>query len=171
MALYLIASGHMQTTSPFAKLATGTTTKTLLQVKPGATITMNIVEWGVSFDGSVAAQPGQIELIETDVGATITQSVSADITKFGTDSVGQGDPTTAIFDCSTTTATGFNASAEGTITTVRNLAGPQLIAPTNQFIQQFPLGREPVITIAHFARIRVTFPVSVNAYAYMILDE
>jgi hypothetical protein len=169
MALYLIGSGHMQTTAAFATLATGATIKTLLQVVPGATVSASVVEWGVSFDGSAAATPGKVELIETDVGATITQTVTADITKFGPDALGQGDPVTALFDCSSTTKTGFNASAEGSITTVRNLAGPQLIAPTNQFVQQFPLGREPIIQLAKFGRIRVTFGAGVNAYAYMIV--
>jgi len=51
MALYLIGSGPMQTTASFATLATGTSIITLLQVKPSATITAKITEWGISFDG------------------------------------------------------------------------------------------------------------------------
>jgi hypothetical protein len=169
MALYLIGSGPMQTTAAFATLATGATIKTLLQVVAGATVSLGVVEWGVSFDGSSATTPGKVELIETDVGATITQTVTSGITKYGPDALGQGDPVTAIIDCSSTTKTGYNASAEGAITAVRNLTGPQLISPTTQFIQQFPLGREPIIQIGKFGRIRVTFGTSVNAYAYMVV--
>lgn len=66
-------------------------------------------------------------------------------------------------------AASTTASAEGSITHVRNLCGPQLVAPTNQFIQQFPLGQEPVIQIGNLGRIRVTFPVAVNALCYMKL--
>ena len=46
----------------------------------------------------------------------------------------------------------------------------QLIAPTNQYIKQFPLGREPKCIIGNSVRIRVTALAAVNAYAYMILD-
>jgi len=169
MALYLIGNGHMQTTAAFVKVTTGTAIKTMLQVVPGATVSHQIIEWGISFDGSAAATPIEVELIETDVGATITQTVTADITKLDVDALSQGDPVTALFDCSSTTKTGFTATAEGTITAVRNLAGPQLIAPTNQFIQQFPLGREPTIQSGKFGRIRVTAAAAVNAYCYMIV--
>jgi hypothetical protein len=168
MALYLIGNGAMQTTAAFVKVATGTSIKTMLQVKPGATVTARIIEWGISFDGSAAATPGEVELIETDVAATVTASASADITKLDSDALMGGDPTTALISVGTT-STGYTASGEGSITSVRNLAGPQLIAPTNQFIQQFPLGCEPVIQAAKFARIRVTFGTTVNCYCYMIL--
>ena len=169
MALYLIGSGPMQTAASFAALATGTSIITLLQVKPGATVTAEVIEWGISFDGSAVATPGKIELIETDVAATVTASVAADITKYDGAALMGGDPTTALFSVGTS-ATGYNGSAEGTITSVRNLAGPQLIAPTNQFIQQFPLGRGPMIQAGKFGRIRVKFGTGVNAYAYMILS-
>jgi hypothetical protein len=168
MALYLIGNGPMQTTAAFATVSTGNTIKTLLQVKPGSTQTIRIVEWGISFDGSAAATPGKVELIETDVAATVTASAAADITKLDFDALSAGDPTTAIFAVGTT-STGYTSTSEGSITTVRNLDGPQLIAPTNQFIKQFPLGQEPVIQPGKFARIRVTFGTAVNAYCYMKL--
>lgn len=169
MSLYLIGSGPMQTTASFATLATGTAIKTLLQVRPSATLLAKIIEWGISFDGSAAATPGKVELIETDVAATVTAAVLADITKYDSDALGGGDPTTNLIQVGAS-ATGYNAGAEGSITAVRNLAGPQLIAPTNQFMQQFPLGREPVIQPGKFARIRTLFGASVNAYAYMIIQ-
>lgn len=169
MALYLIANGAMQTTAAFVPVATGTSIKTLLQVKPGATTTLRIVEWGICFDGSAAATPGKVELIETDVAATVTASVAADITKYDADAIANGDPTTALIAVGTT-STGYTSSNEGSIAAVRNLDGPQLIAPTNQFIKQFPLGREPIIQNGKFGRIRVTFGASVNAYAYVIVS-
>ena len=168
MARYLIANGPMQTTAAFAVVATGTAIKTLLQIKPGTTQMAEVIEYGISFDGSAAATPGKVELIETDVAATVTASVANDFTKLDAAALSSGDPTTSLFSVGTT-ATGYTATAEGTITTVRNLAAPQLIAPTNQFIQQFPLGERPVIQTGKFARIRVTFGTSVNAYCYMIL--
>lgn len=166
MALYLIGNGPMQTTAAFATVTTGTAIKTMLQVKPGTTQTMRIVEWGISFDGSSAATPGKVELIETDVAATVTASAAADITKIDSDALRSGDPSTAVFAVGTS-ATGYTATVEGSTTAVRNLDGPQLIAPTNQFIKQFPLGDEPIIDVSKFCRIRVTFGTAVNAYCWM----
>jgi|SRR5579864_3214449 len=168
MARYLIPSGPMQTTSSFATLATGTSIITLLQFKPSATIGAKIVEWGISFDGSAAATPIKVELIETDVAATVTASVANDLTKLDADALMGGDPTTNLIQVGTS-ATGYNASAEGTITVVRNL-DLQLIAPTNQYVKQFPLGERPFIQTAKFARIRVKAGAGVNAYAYMIIE-
>jgi hypothetical protein len=168
MPLLLIANGPMPTTSGFAKVATGTSAKTMLQVKPSATLIAKIVEWGCSFDGFAAALPGIVELIETDVAATVTACVAADITKVDGDALMCGDVTTNLVQVGTT-STGYTSSNEGSIAAVRNLDGPQLIAPTNQFFKQFPLGNEPVIQVGKFARIRMTFGTSVNAFCYMLL--
>src|SRR5258706_7849528 len=130
MALYLIPNGAMQTTAGFVKVATGATIKTLLQIKAGATTALKIVEWGISFDGSAAATPGIVELIETDVAATVTASVTADITKYDPMALLNGDPVTALIAVGTT-STGYTASAEGTITAVGNLDGAAPLPPTN----------------------------------------
>lgn len=169
MALYLISNGAMQTTAAPTAVTTGTAVKTLLQIKPGATTALKIIEWGISFDGSAAATPGKIELIETDVAATVTASVANDIGKYDTAAILNGDPTTALIAVGTT-STGYTASAEGTITATRNLAGPQFIAPTTQYQFQMPLGREPIIQNGKFGRIRVTFAAAVNAYCYVIVE-
>jgi dUTPase len=163
-----MANGPQQTTAEFAKVATGTGLKTLIQFQPSATLPARIVEWGISLDASAAATPGTVELIETDVAATVTAYVAADLTKVDGDAIAAGVLTTNLIQVGTA-ASGYTASAEGTITAVRNLAGPQLIAPTTQFIQQFPLGNEPIVQVSKFARIRVHFGTTVNAYCYMIV--
>lgn len=163
MSLYLVANGAMPTTAAFVPVTTGTAIKTLLQVKPLALA--RVVEWGISFDGFAAAQPIKVELIETDVAATVTASVEADISKLD-------DPDSALAaDVMTlsSSGTGYTASAEGSITAIR-VGDIQLIAPTNQYVKQFPLGREFRIRKNKFGRIRVTAAAAVNAYAYMILD-
>lgn len=166
MAIYLIANGPQQTTAAFAAVTTGNTIKTMMQIKLSATIQAKILEWGISFDGSASATPGKIELIETDVAATVTAYAAADLTKLDSDALMGGDPTTNLIQVGTTSS-GYTSTSEGSITAVRNLAAPQFIAPTSQFIQQFPLGQEPVIQINKFGRIRVTFGTAVNAYCYM----
>lgn len=162
--IFQIFSGPFQTTASPAVLATGTGIITLLQIKPLTGVSLRIVEWGISFDGSAAATPGKIELIETDVAATVTASASGDVTKV-TDPAGDAADSGLI--SLGTSATGYNASVEGSTTALRNLDGPKLVAPTNQYEKQFPLGQEPVIQAGKFCRIRVKFATGVNAYAYI----
>lgn len=165
MGLYLIANGPMPTTAAQAVVTTGTAIKTLLQIKPFNVC--KIVEWGISFDGSAAATPIKCELLDTGtVFATVTASVDADVTKLG--SVEDAVASVAGLTMGTA-ATGYTGSAEGAITAVR-MFDPQLIAPTAQYIKQFPLGREPKCIIGNSVRIRVTAAAAVNAYCYMVLE-
>ena len=165
MALYFFQNGALPAAAAPVTVTTGVAIKTLLQLKPFNQ--MKIVEWGISFDGSAAATPIKCELLETGtVFATVTAAVDADIAKYsGTD---QAVASIAGLTLGTT-ATGYTGSAEGTVTTSR-LFDLQFIAPTNQYVKQFPLGREPVLIIGNACRIRVTAGAAVNAYCYVILD-
>lgn len=166
--LFTIFNGAMQTTSAPVKVATGTSLKTMLQVKPAGP-PLRIVEWGCSFDGSAAATPGVIELIDTaTVAATVTASVAADITQVDAEAA-QFNANSTFFTLSTIT-TGYTATIEGSVAAVRNLAAPQLIAPTNQFIEQFPLGYRPYMIAANYMRIRMTFGTTINAFCYVTVE-
>jgi hypothetical protein len=166
MARYLLNNGVMQTVAAPVKVTTGVVIKTMLQFKP--LVPCKIIEWGISFDGSAAATPGEVELIETDVAATVTAFVAADITKWDSEAIALGDPTTALISVGTT-ASGYTASGEGSTTAVRDF-DVQLIAPSNQYLKQFPLGREPFCQANKFVRVRVTFAAAINAYTYMIVE-
>lgn len=168
MAMFKIFSAPMPTTSSLAVIATGTNIKTLLQVKPSATLAIRLVEWGISFEGYAAAQPIKCELIETDVAATVTAHVAAGIQKYDALALAGGDPTTNLIQVGTS-ATGYNSSNEGSITDVRVLDA-QMIAPTNQFLLQFPLGRECILQKDKYARIRVKAAADVNAYCYLLVE-
>lgn len=165
MGLYLIANGPMPTTAAQVPVTTGTAIKTLLQLKPFNTI--KIVEWGVSFDGSAAATPIKVELLDTGtVFGTVTASADADVAKMG--SVEDAVSSVAALTLGTS-ATGYTCTSEGSITSVR-MFDPQLIAPTGQYVKQFPLGREPKGIIGNAIRIRVTAAAAVNAYCYIIFE-
>lgn len=165
MSLYLFANGPMPTTAAQVAVTTGTAIKTLLQIKPFNIV--KIVEWGISFDGSAAATPIKVELLETGtVFATVTAAVDADVSKYN--DVNAAAASVAGLTMGTA-ATGYTATAEGTITAVR-LFDVQFIAPTNQYVKQFPLGREPEVTIGAAGRIRVTAGAAVNAYCYLLLE-
>lgn len=165
--LLQVKNGPMQTTAAPASVTTGTAIKTLLQLALKSGVTGRVVEWGISFDGSAAATPIKCELVETGtVAATVTAFVNNDITKLDGDALNNGDATTAYVNVGTA-ASGYTATAEGTITATRDLDGPQLIAPTNQYVKQFPLGQEPAIQAGNMVRVRVTAPAAVNAYCYI----
>lgn len=165
MARYRIYNGPMPTTAAQAAVTTGTAIKTLLQLKPFNQA--KIVAWGISFDGSAAATPIKCELLETGtVFATVTASVDADCIKLnGTD---QAVASVAGLTMGTA-ATGYTATAEGSITVTR-MFDAQFVAPTNQYIYQFPLGQEPVLVIGNAARVRVTAGAAVNAICFIEVE-
>lgn len=165
MARYLIANGPMPTTAAQAVVTTGTSIKTMLQLKPFNQC--KIKEWGISFDGSAAATPIKCELLETGtVFGTVTASADADCYKL--DGADQAVASVAGLTMGTS-ATGYTCTSEGSITTVREF-DVQLVAPTNQYVKQFPLGQEPVMVIGNATRIRVTAGAAVNAYCYIIVE-
>ena len=166
--LYLIANGASPTTAARVSVTTGTNIKTLLQAKMGTTTTRGkVVEWGISFDGAIAATPITCELITTGtVAATVTAHVAAGIQNL--DPFATAPTTGNPFTLSTTT-TGYTASGEGTITESRTL-DTQLIAPTSQYIKQWPLGREPFFSQLEYLRIRVKAAGAVNAVCYFIVE-
>lgn len=168
MAQYLIFNGAAPTTASQAAVTTGTSIKTLLQVKPGATQTVKIKEWGISFDGSSAATPGIVELCITDVAATVTAHVAGGLHKQDAAALNSGDPTTNMFSVGTT-GTGYTASGEGTVGSVRQM-DVQQISGTNQYVKQFPLGDEPIIQPGEFMRVRVKFGAAVNAITYVKVE-
>lgn len=167
MAIQLLCfNGAGQTTAAPAKVTTGTAIKTMLQVKP--LIPCKVIEWGCSFDGSAAATPGEIELITSGaVAATVTANAAGDTTQWN--AAAQLANANSTFLSYGTTATGYTASGEGSVTATETFDA-QLIAPTNQYLKQFPLGREPELAINSLLRVRMTFAAAINAYCYVILE-
>lgn len=155
----------MPTTAAQAPVTTGTSIKTLLQLKPFNQC--KITAWGISFDGSAAATPIKVELCETGtVFGTVTASADADCVKMN----GADQAVASVAGLTLgTTATGYTCTSEGSITTVR-MFDAQLVAPTNQYIYQFPLGQEPVLVIGNATRVRVTAGAAVNAICWIEVE-
>lgn len=162
--LYWAANGPMPTTAAFAPVTTGTAIKTLLQIASPATRGIHVVEWGISFDGSAAATPIRCELIDTNVAATVTAHVAAGVQPFNASAAPASLVTLG------TAATGYTATAEGTITATRH-GDLQFVAPTGQYVKQWPLGNEFNVPVSRFLRVRVTAAAAVNAYAYVVWAE
>lgn len=123
---------------------------------------LSVVEWGISFDASAAAVPIQCELIHTTTAAgTVTAYATNDITLLS-DPGGNAPGLTL-----SASGSGFTATAEGSVVAPVRIGDYQLVAPTNQYLKQFPLGQEFNIPAAGVLRIRVTAPVAVNAVCYV----
>ncbi|MEV8637802.1 hypothetical protein AB0395_39760 [Streptosporangium sp. NPDC051023] len=164
MTLYWAANGAMPTTAALSPVTTGTAIKTLLQIATPSTQMIRVVEWGISFSGFSAAAPIQVELVQTDVAATVTAHVAAGVQPYDD----PGAPASLM--TLGTSATGYTATAEGSITATR-YGDLQQIAPTGQYIKQYPLGREFKVPVSKFLRVRVTAAAAVNAYTYIVWEE
>ena len=165
MPLYKIFNGPMPTTAAQLAVTTGTSIKTLLQIKPFNLV--RVVAWGISFDGAAAAAGIQCELVDTGtVFGTVTASADADVLKWG----GADQAAASVAGLTLgTSATGYTCTSEGSITATK-VFDSQFVQPTNQYAWEFSLGREPVCIIGNACRIRVKAASAVNALAWMLLE-
>jgi len=157
MSLYLAIpkSGHA-----IVEIATGMAIKTLLQVATPSTTDIRVVAWGISFDGvSASAAPGVITLIDTDVAATVTTLTPEEWSSVDSPSslcVGGAS------------ATGYNATAEGTIAGSTILDG-QNVHPQMGYSIWLP--ERPKIKASRFLRIRALFAADVNGIPWILWEE
>jgi hypothetical protein len=159
--LYITFNGAMPAAAALVPITTGTAIKTLLQLATPSSTDVRIVEWGISFDGSPAAI--KCELVQTDVAATVTAAVASGVQPYNDPNAPASKLTLG------TSATGFTASAEGTVTATR-YADVQVLS-TNTYVKQWPLGHEFRLPISKFLRVRVTAAAAVNAVTYIVWKE
>jgi hypothetical protein len=168
VGLYRVNNAASGAAAAPVKVTTSTAIKTLMQLKSAGPGLM-VVEWGISFDGSAAATPFEVELCDTaTVAATsLTAYVANDVTVYN------GPPDAGVTAGGLTLGTGasgFNTSggAEGTVAAPVRSGDLQLVAPTTQYVKQFPLGQGFWVPAANYLRIRVTGTPAVSAYCYVI---
>ncbi len=144
----------MPTASAPSGVATANGLKTMLQIAAPSTRALEIVSWGYSVS---VTPPGisTIELIQTDVAATVTAHVANGIITL--------DPNgTASLVTLGTSATGYTAVAEGTVAATRLFdinqlgaaAGNNDLSPDMQFM---PDKERWIVAPGKFLRIRTTF--------------
>ena len=150
-----------KTSHAITEVATSAALKTLLQVATPSTTDIRVKAWGVSFDGIVVTNPsGVLTLIDANVAATVTTLTPEEWeSEDGQNSLCIGG----------TALTGFNASAEGTITGSRILDG-QNVHPQTGYAIWFP-GKGPKVKASRFLRIRALFSVDINAIPWIIWEE
>lgn len=169
---YTVYNSSLATTAAPVKQPTGASIRTMMQIAPNVPI--KVIEWGCSFDGSAAATPGQVELVDTGtVFATMsTAYVVGDVQTFtDTNAAANTSGSSGVPLGIGAALSGFATAAvtEGSTTTTRN-GDLQLIAPTGEYLKQYPLGREFYVPSGHALRVRVTFGSSVNMYTYIVFE-
>jgi hypothetical protein len=154
------------TTAPFApvEVATTTSAKTLLQLAVPSTTSARVFAWGVSFDGVASTDPaGQVELF------ACTASPLATVTTFTPDKW-EAATAPASLCVGGANLTGYNASAEGTLTAYRPL-DVQQVHPQSGYSVWFLDGRHASVDPSSQVRIRTTFSVTVNCLPWIIWEE
>lgn len=154
------------TTAPFEPVVVAlaaSTTKTVLQVATPAGTDLRVIGWGVSFDSaSGTAVPVICQLLQTDVAATVT-ALSPD--PWGNDLA----PTSLCVGG--TTATGYNASAEGTITAVRAFDAQHVHPQSGYGVLWQNEIHQPKMPVSRFLRVRCRAQAAVNVIPWVLWAE
>lgn len=168
--IYKVANHAMTTTAAPVEVTTGTAVKTMLQLATPSTREIQIISWGFTLDAAPATTgEGVVELLQCDVGATVTAHVAAGVQPLHPDS-----PASLL--TLGTEATGYTATAEDTITASRTFDSVKVTGvsngawPTTYRYQYLPNER-PVVNSSSFARIRVTFSAAVNMLCWITFSE
>lgn len=157
----------MATTAAQQKVTTGTAIKTMLQVATPATRQIQLISWGFTLDG-VPGSAGQVELIQTDVAATVVAHVASGVQPL--------DPNApASLMTLSASGTGYTASAEGSTLASRtfdaNLVPPTAGATDINYVYQWMPDERPIVAISKFLRVRATFGAAVNMTCWVVFDE
>jgi hypothetical protein len=165
---YKCMNSAMATTAATAKVTTGTAIKTMLQIATPSTRQLQIISWGYDLDAVPGSTGGIVELIQTDVAATVTAHVASGVQPLDPNA----PPSLMTLG---TSATGYTGTAEGTITATRifdtNFAQPSAGAASLNYEYQFMPDERPIVAVSKFLRVRVTFAAAVNALVWVTWDE
>lgn len=168
MHIFRAFNGPMPTTAAQAAVTTGTTIKTMLQIATPSTRQIKIISWGFTVATTPSSGTNQVELLQTDVAATVTAHVAA--------GVQPNDPNgPASLMTLGTSATGYTSTAEGTTTAAR-VFGQFTLAPTagayhSTYEKQFLPNEMPIVAVSKFLRVRADFDTAVNMVCWVCWDE
>lgn len=172
MHRYITWNAAMPTTAAMTKVSTGTAIKTMLQLSTPSTRMIWIEEWGFTLDDPPGAD-AIIELIQTDVAATVTAHSASGVMPL--------DPNLPASLLTLGVAnTGFTATAEGTTTASRVIDQVSLSSVSAEAAPFLTINRKldnlygyfPAIAVSKFLRVRATTPTTaVDMLTYVIWHE
>lgn len=158
----------MPTTAAQASVTTGTAIKTMLQIATPSTRQIQLIAWGFTVDDSPGAD-GVVELLQTDVAATVTAHSAT-----GVQPLDPNAPASLV--TLGTSATGYTATAEGSITATRVFDAVALSSTTSEspytYTYQWMPDERPIIAVSRFLRVRATTGSSaVDLRCWVVWDE
>jgi hypothetical protein len=168
MHRYKTWNGPMPTTAAQASVTTGTAVKTMLQLSTPSTRQIQLISWGFSSDDPPGAD-GVIELLQTDVAATVTAHVAAGVQPL--------DPNAPASLLTLGTGnTGYTATVEGSITATRvfDAVGLDSVAGNSalSYVYQWMPDERPIVAVSKFLRVRATTPTTaVDLRTWICWDE
>jgi hypothetical protein len=168
MHRYKTWNGPMPTTAAQAAVTTGTTIKTMLQLATPATRQIQLISWGYAISEAAGAV-GTVELLQTDVAATVTAHVAA-----GVQPLDPNAPASLL--TLGTSATGYTSTSEGATTAARVFDVVRLPASLTgsgtPYAYQWMPDERPIIAVSKFLRVRATTPTSgCNMVCWVCWDE
>lgn len=170
MHRYKTWNGPMPTTAAQASVTTGTAIKTMLQLSTPSTRQIQLISWGYTIDDPAGAD-GVIELLQTDVAATVTAHVAA-----GVQPLDPNAPASLLTLGASNT--GYTASAEGSTTAARvfdvvSLSSTSAEAAASMvYVYQWMPDERPIIAVSKFLRVRATTPTTaVDMRCWICWDE
>lgn len=153
--IYMVQNAALPTTAITVPVATGTAIKTMLQGTATSTKQIEIVAWGISFDGS---PEGTVELIHTTtVAGTGSTAVTPTV---------WSNPN----DNAAASTWGFSPSAEGTVAATVRLLDLETVK-TNTYVMWFPLYERPVVPASGVVRVRLDMITGANANCWILFKE
>ncbi|MET7437936.1 hypothetical protein ACFYQQ_01265 [Streptomyces sp. NPDC005496] len=154
MHRYRTWNGPAPTTAAQQSVTTGTAIKTMLQLATPATRQIQLISWGFSLDDPPGAD-AVIELLQTDVAATVTAHVAA-----GVQPLDPNAPASLL--TLSTSGTGYTATAEGTTTASRVFDAVSLSSTSGEsglsYVYQWMPDERPIVAVSRFLRVRATTP-------------
>jgi hypothetical protein len=158
----------MPTTAALGSVNTGTTIKTMLQLSTPSTRELQVISWGFTLDDPPGGD-SVIELLQTDVAATVTAHVAA-----GVQSLDPNAPASLL--TLGVANTGFTGTAEGTTAASRVFDAVSLSSVSGEspltYTYQFMPDERPILAVSKFLRIRATTPTGgVDMRCWICWDE
>lgn len=154
MHVYQAWNGPMPTTAAQQAVTTGTAIKTMMQLSTPSTRQIEVISWGFTIDDPPGAD-AVIELLQTDVAATVTAYVAADVQPRD-----PGSPASLL--TLGVSNSGYTSSNEGATTATRVFDAVSLSSVSGEspltYSYKFTGRETPLIAVSKFLRVRATTP-------------
>lgn len=165
---YIAWNGPAPTTAAQASVAVANGVKTMLQLATPATRMLQIISWGYSLDVAPAGI-GTVELLQTDVAATVTAHVASGVVNLDPN----GTPSLLTLGAS---ATGYTATIEGTTVVARVFDAQKIPIAAGStdltYDYEFMPDARPIVAVSRFLRVRTTFTTTTpTMLCYVVFNE